>query len=107
MGATSVSTTGNVAAARFLASSDRRLKKDIESMTTSLESLQLLRPVTFKWIQTDEVDSGVIAQECAEVAPECVHTDISGHLRVDYARLVPYLLQWLHLLTHEVKALQR
>ena len=87
-------------------SSDIRLKKDIKPLATTLETLELLRPVAFRWIANNTQDTGLLAQEVALVAPECVSTDNTGYLRVDYAHLVPYLLQWLQLLSDKVKALQ-
>ena len=85
--------------------SDIRLKKDVAPLASSLEAARLLRPVSYKWISNDVYDAGLIAQEVAVVAPECVAADDAGFLRVNYARLVPYLLQWLQLLSEKVRSL--
>ncbi|WP_421293008.1 tail fiber domain-containing protein [Aeromonas veronii] len=75
--------------------SDRRLKKDIETLENALESVLQLRPVKYKRIgtDTDRIECGFIAQELQEVIPEVVQTqeDEIGTLTVDYAKLVAYM----------------
>ena len=96
MSSTNLATSGNMSAAHFTSSSDERLKSDIKPLATSLEDLQKVRGVSFKWVSTESADTGVIAQEIQMLAPECVHQDErSGYLQVDYARLVPYLIEWI------------
>jgi hypothetical protein len=96
MASTSLSTSGSMSASHFTSSSDERLKSDIQPLATTLEDLKKVRGVSFKWASTDSADTGVIAQEVQQVAPECVMQDErSGYLQVDYARLVPYLIEWI------------
>ena len=68
-------------AGSWLANSDRRIKKDIESITNAYELVLKLRPVTFKytdeWKQKhpvieDKVYYNFIAQEYREVFPKSV-----------------------------------
>lgn len=75
--------------------SDRRLKKDVETLENALESVMQLRPVQYKRIgtDTDRLECGFIAQELQKVIPEVVQTqeDEMGTLTVDYAKLVAYM----------------
>ena len=95
-------------APRFLSSSDERLKMGIRPLEVGLAELRKLQPKLYQWIKDGAHDVGVIAQEVAEVAPHCVIPDESTEdklLRVDYPKLVPYLLAWLHHLTDAVERL--
>ena len=61
----------------WLAASDRRLKKNIQSFNDGLEVLMGIRPVSYHYngkldLPTDEEYIGVIAQEIQEVAPYTV-----------------------------------
>ena len=104
MSSTSLATSGNMSAAHFTSSSDERLKSDIKPLATTLEDIQKVRGVSFKWVSTESADTGVIAQEIQQIAPECVHQDErSGYLQVDYARLVPYLIEWIRQLAARKK----
>lgn len=68
-----------VQALGFDTSSDFRLKKDIESITEgSLEKLDKINPVRFKWKSNDLSELGFIAQEVLKVIPECVNGDLSN-----------------------------
>ena len=96
MGSTNLSSTGTLSASHFTSSSDERLKTDVQTLSTTLEDLTLVRGVSFKWLKGGSADTGVIAQEIQQLAPECVRMDDeSGFLQVDYARLVPYLIEWI------------
>ncbi|GAB1308861.1 hypothetical protein KH5_15440 [Urechidicola sp. KH5] len=77
----------------WLANSDRRLKKDIETIPSN-EALSLitqLRGVTYKWNDNqtgikrpNNVQYGFIAQEIKEVFPERVSTDNAGYYQTAY-----------------------
>jgi hypothetical protein len=85
-----------VSASNFTSASDERLKSHVKPLATTLEDLKKIRGVSFKWAQTDSADTGVSAQDVQQLAPECVMQDeASGYLQVDYARLVPYLIEWI------------
>lgn len=53
-------------------SSDRRLKRDIEPVTTSGKLIDALLPRTFTWKSTGETDLGFIADELQQVIPNAV-----------------------------------
>jgi hypothetical protein len=77
------------------ASSDRRLKEDIEELSDVLGKIKNLRGVSFKWIETEEDirDIGMIAQEVQIVFPELVHEDEEGFLSVNYPLFTAILLE--------------
>jgi len=87
--------SGNLTAAAFLYSSDRRLKENIVPLSGGLSSLEGITPVTFSFI-SDTAHTprlGVIAQEVEKVYPQAVSTGEDGYKRVDYPALVPVLIQ--------------
>lgn len=103
LGSTSLSTSGNVIASHFTVSSDERLKENITQLNVSLNDLDKLDGHAFTWKSTELPDTGLIAQEVMQLAPEAVIVDPrTGMFSVDYARLVPYLLRWIKLLKEKV-----
>jgi hypothetical protein len=64
--------------------SDRRLKRDITLLARLANGIGLYR---FRYLWSDTVYVGVMAQEVAEIAPEAVIRGTDGFLRVNYARL--------------------
>lgn len=73
--------------------SDRRLKKNIESIRGALDKVCRLRPVHYRW-RTDEIpllarrekglQTGLIAQEVEEVFPDLVKNGTDGYKRINY-----------------------
>jgi hypothetical protein len=55
--------------------SDVRLKKNIVPLKDSLEKLHKITPVIFNWITSDEEETGFIAQNIQDIAPELVFED--------------------------------
>lgn len=92
----STTNLNTVYATAFLYSSDRRLKEHITLIPSALDKLSQLAGVSFTWRpgteKAGQKDIGVIAQDVQKVAPEAVHTDDKGYLSVDYAKLVPLLI---------------
>ncbi len=86
---------GNVLATSYLYISDRRLKKDIESITGSgaEDVLERLQGVRFKWKSDDRSDIGFIAQDVEKVLPELVHTGNDGMKSVQYGNIIPLLVE--------------
>jgi hypothetical protein len=79
-------------------SSDRRLKRDITPDVPGLDAVLAIPPASFEYTEPMSPASpgrhyGVMAQDVAAVAPLAVLTDDDGYLRVDYAALVPILIQ--------------
>ena len=92
--------------------SDIRLKKNVETLDSSLEKILKLRGVSYYWKNREEMaavkgvaaDSmdygyddrkhiGVIAQEIEKEFPELVITDTEGFKSVQYSNLTPILIE--------------
>jgi hypothetical protein len=56
----------------YATSSDYRLKENIVPMTGALDTVQALKPVTYKWKVDGSDGQGFIAHELQEVVPDCV-----------------------------------
>jgi hypothetical protein len=84
-------TTGTVSASDFTATSDRRLKSDISTISNALETVKGLRGVYFTRLGETKRSVGVIAQEVEEVLPEVVHGDEMKS--VSYGNIVGLLIE--------------
>lgn len=83
--------------------SDRRAKKDIQTISEPLKKINHLTGCTFEFIaesnepyQSSKVTSrstGLIAQDVLEVLPEAVHCDPSGHYSVAYGNITGLLVE--------------
>ena len=71
--------------------SDERLKRDIVLLDYLPSGLGLYR---YRYLWSDTVYVGVMAQEVAEVMPDAVVIGSDGYLRVDYARLGFRMMTW-------------
>jgi hypothetical protein len=72
-------------------SSDVRLKRDIVLLNRLDSGIGLYR---YRYLWSDTIYVGVMAQEVARVAPHAVSAGPDGYLRVDYTRLGMQLLTW-------------
>jgi hypothetical protein len=97
-----------------VSSSDWNLKEQILPLEYGLDEICSLNPVSFKWkkeIQSElgsEKEIGLIAQEVAEVIPEIVGRTVNTpHLYVDYAKLVPVLVQSIKQLNDELSKVKK
>ena len=75
--------------------SDRRKKRDIKSDIDG-DLIDLLNPVSFKWIGGESKQVGLIAQEVQEVIPEIVSEEPGSeehYLGVAYTSLIPFLIK--------------
>lgn len=110
-----VSINGTTYSSLGYTSSDRKLKKDISSLTNGIDKIRLLKPSTYTF-RTDEFTTmnlptekqiGLIAQELEEVLPnlvtEVAATDridsegkmagtIPSHKAINYTGLIPVLI---------------
>ena len=81
------------------ASSDERLKDNIELISNPIEKVQQLKGVTWEWNENaDELQQslpnvGVIAQDVEKVLPQLVHDRDNGFKGVDYAKLTGLLIE--------------
>lgn len=96
-------------------SSDRRLKSNITTITSSLSIIDKINPVTFNWNDkavklnntknTSSKNYGVIAQEIEEVLPDLIH-ETNGYKSVDYIQLIGVLLGAVKELNNKIKNLE-
>ncbi len=94
---------GNILATGTITPSDARYKKGIQPIKNSLERLQQLIGVTYRFNQTafpewrfdNNMQYGLIAQEVEKVFPEMVKTidNEKGYKGVDYVKLIPVLIE--------------
>jgi hypothetical protein len=71
--------------------SDIRLKRDIAALGQQENGINLHR---FRYLWSDTVHVGVMAQEVAARRPDAVLQGADGYLRVDYARLGLRMRTW-------------
>jgi hypothetical protein len=83
---------GAVGATSFEYTSDRSLKKNIETIKNPLTKIMNLRGVTFNWKKDNEASLGLIAQEVEMVFPELVSNN-NGIRSVQYGNLVAPLIE--------------
>ena len=98
--------SGTVTAAGFLTSSDYRLKRDVFPITDYETILSSVDGVRFHWKDTGRPDVGIIAQSLLPVLPEAVVDTDEGY-KVDYAKLIPVLIQSVKALQERVAVLER
>jgi hypothetical protein len=63
--------------------------------------------VRFQWSASGKADVGVIAQSLLPVLPEAVLEDTDGYYKVEYAKLIPVLIQSVKALQERVSVLER
>ena len=93
------------------ASSDERLKDNIQPIETPLEKISKISGNTFDWNEEKQNtykgrDYGVIAQEIKAVMPELVDTRDNGYLAVKYDKIVPLLIEAIKELKQEIEELK-
>jgi hypothetical protein len=80
----------------ILHSSDRRLKRDFSPITNSLTKLNNLEGQHYYWkdtTRTQQLQTGLIAQDVEQYFPELVNTDEKGFKSVNYIGLIPHLIE--------------
>jgi hypothetical protein len=99
--------SGQVTAADINSSSDKRLKKNIKTVTSALDTVNALRGVTFDWKEGNGKAIGLIAQEVQEVLPEIVSTDDNGYLGIRYTNVVGVLVEAIKELKADFEAYKK
>ena len=85
----------------FGIASDKRFKKNIQSIESAMEKIRRVRGVTYHlrtdefkdWGFAEDMQYGVIAQELQSVFPEMVQVDKEGYMSVSYTELIPVLVK--------------
>jgi hypothetical protein len=94
------------------ASSDRRLKDNIQPIQNPLQKINQIGGYSFEWNADKQdiyrgKDYGVIAQEIEEILPELVENRENGYKAVKYDRLVSLLIEGIKDLSKQVEELQQ
>jgi len=114
-GAVAMVVQGNLNANGTVYNSDIRYKKNIATINNSLDKVLKLRGVVYE-MRTDEFPTysfnkgqqmGLIAQEVESIVPEVVSTNDDGYKSVDYAKLVPLLIESIKAQQKEIEELKR
>lgn len=113
-GAIVLSINGNLWANGTTYASDERFKKNITAITTPLQKLEKLNGVEYE-MKTEEFSSnqfqpgrqiGLLAQNVEKIIPEAV-SETGGYKGVDYARLVPLLIEAIKEQQKEINQLKK
>ena len=92
------------------ASSDERLKDNIQTLPDALGKVEAIRGVEFDWNDKQNLhsghDVGVIAQDIEAVLPELVETRDNGFKAVKYEKLTAVLIEAVKELSARVKELE-
>jgi len=94
------------------ATSDKRLKTNVQPIQDPLDKIDKIGGYTFDWIPHEKVhskvgsDIGVIAQEIEEVLPEVTTTRENGYKAVQYEKIVPLLIESIKEQQKQIKELQ-
>ena len=125
----STSRYNNIEVGSVLNYSDAKAKENVQNLTSGLNTILSLRPVSYQWKEEGAVPSvmsdvalgdstnvsygsdynshsqiGFIAQEVEEVLPEAVETNDSGDKLVNYIAMIPLLVQSVQELQATVEA---
>ena len=92
-----IKTEGNL-----LTTSDKRIKYDITKIDNALNKLLTLNGITYKNLLTDEMNSGLIAQEVQEILPEVVKKDEKEYLTIAYGNMMGLVIEAIKELKKEV-----
>ena len=104
-----IGSTGNIDISGSLSqSSDRRLKKNIKTLTSGLSIVNQLRGVRYNWKDESRTGNkiGFIAQEVEDVLPELVKTRENGFKGVNYAEMTAVLVEAVKELSKQIDELK-
>jgi hypothetical protein len=91
----------------FIATSDERMKNNIETISNALDIVKELRGVYFTRIGQTKQTVGVIAQEVETVLPEVVYTDSEGLKSVSYGNIVGVLIEALKDVSERLEKMEK
>ncbi|HOX85764.1 MAG TPA: tail fiber domain-containing protein [bacterium] len=86
-----------------------RWKENVVQLQNALDKVNRLRGVGFTWKENGKQDIGLIAEEVGQVVPEVVDWEENGvdAKSIDYARLVPLLLEAIKEQQEQIEALKK
>jgi hypothetical protein len=100
------SATSTLYSTNFNTSSDENLKSSIETILNALETVNLLRGVSFLWKSNGLKSYGVIAQELEKIIPDLVTTDANGRKTVNYNALIGFLIEAIKTQSTQIQSLE-
>jgi len=96
-----------------ISTSDRRLKADLVRIDGALDRIQTLTGYTYTRQHLDRPnvndarrETGLIAQDVAEVLPEAVHTNADGYLSLAYGNLAGLIVEAIKELRSEIREIR-
>ena len=98
--------TGTLTSTVLTASSDEKLKTNINTIIDPISVINGLRGVSFDRIDTKQKDFGVIAQEIEKVLPDVVHQDFDGYKSVSYNSIIGFLIEGMKHQTEKITQLE-
>ena len=99
--------TGLLTSTDYNSSSDKRLKKNVKTVTGALATVDALRGVSFEWKEGSAKAIGMIAQEVQEVLPDVVTTDDNGYMGIKYTNVIGVLVEAIKELKAEFEAYKK
>jgi hypothetical protein len=99
-----VNGSGTITAPEVTATSDIRLKSNVEKIENSLEKIDKLNGYTFT--MNDKQMTGLVAQEVLDVLPEAVVGSEDEHYSLAYGNMVGLLVEGIKELKKEVAELK-
>jgi hypothetical protein len=91
--------------------SDARLKKNIEPLSSSLHKIQKLQGVSFDWVDENDKSGthlGFIAQDVEQVIPEVVFENpADGYKGINYQEIIPMLVESIKEQQAEISLLKK
>jgi len=105
-----VRASGDFVGNQLVCLSDLRYKKEVTTLTNSLDKITSLTGVNYYWDQdnysdkgfTSDKQIGLIAQDVENILPELVDTDEQGYKSVDYVSLTAVLVEAIKELENKV-----
>jgi hypothetical protein len=95
-------------ATQYNTSSDYRLKESLQDIEDADQKVLSLKPINFKWKDSDERVDGFLAHEVQPIVPEAVSGEKDGEEMqgIDQSKLVPLLTAALQDALKSIKSLE-
>lgn len=91
----------------FLHFSDAQLKKEIQPIIPSIETLNQIKGYHYRKRETNHYEYGFLAQEIEGYFPDLVKLSPNGYKQVDYRGIIPILLEEIKALHQRVSLLEQ
>lgn len=103
----SINSSSAITASSFQYTSDKNLKEEVKNIVNGDSILMKLRAVKFRWKKDKTTDYGFIAQEVKAVVPEITSIDANKIMHVDYAKIIPFLVDTVQKQQKEIDELKK